>query len=129
MRDRGCGKNSGHCLPYRCVDVPDRSVYSSRISGNTLQVKPDLQFKYSDQSVKRLSGRGIAKAMFLFLGACISKRYPTYSIVHGGIDTAANYKLNFFLNLLVSAPFLETRPPTWFMLSVCQQFDLLIALC
>lgn len=61
--------------------------------GKSPASKPELQFEYSDQSVKRLSGRGIAeKRCFCFSGVSPNDIQSIVSPVVS-LDTAANYKL------------------------------------
>ena len=61
------------------------------------QAKPELQFKYSDQSVKRLSGKGIAFSGVFCFGAISPNDIQSIVSPVVSLDTAANYKLILFV--------------------------------
>ena len=94
-------------------------VFFSHLGENDDQSKPDLQFEYSDNSrlcrgYQQLRRR---KRRFLF-GGNISSRYPTHSITNGGMDTVANYRSIRLERLPARTPFLETRPPSRWVLAI-----------
>ncbi len=99
--------------------------YSVLHHGKSLQTKPVLQFGTHirpDYSVVWNKHRHSA-GVFSFLASYLQK--ISNSSTARGAHTAANYKLIFSERLLVSAPFLETSPPTRFMLAVGEQLHLL----
>ena len=74
------------CRIVPCILLASRGKLASK-TRSTIRTLRSIRYWFVWQS--------IANAVFFVLGR-ISKRYPTDSIVHGGIDTAANYKLICF---------------------------------
>ncbi len=88
------------------------------ITGKDSPIKPVLQFGINFRPDYSVVWQSISVLLVFFVLAAYLQVISNDSTVRGGTVTAANYKLIFLETLLGRAPFLETRPPSRFVLAV-----------